>query len=186
MENKFQNAKIYKIVDNLSDMIYIGSTCKTLNQRLNGHELDYKKFRNGKYNFVTSFKILENNNYKIELIKNYPCENKQELNIAEGIEIKKAKTDGLNVVNRCIAGLTRKETVAQYCIKNRIILNEKSKEKFNCSCGGKFTYCHKLQHEESKLHQDYIKQTVINITININTVEDLKLLELEFLKTINK
>ena len=34
MMNKFENAKIYKIVDNVSDMVYIGSTCKTLQQRL--------------------------------------------------------------------------------------------------------------------------------------------------------
>ena len=33
----FQNSKIYKITDNLSDMIYIGSTCKTLEQRLKQH-----------------------------------------------------------------------------------------------------------------------------------------------------
>ena len=184
--NKFQNAKIYKIVDNTSDLIYIGSTCKTLNQRLKKHESDYKSFKAGKYHFITSFKILENNDYKIELIKLFPCQNKQELNIAEGVEIRQAKINGLNVVNKNIAGQTDKESMAQYCKKNRISLNEKAKEKFNCSCGGKFTYCHKSKHEESKKHQDYIKQTVINITININNVEDLKLLELDFLKTIAK
>jgi superfamily II DNA or RNA helicase len=35
MENKYLNAKIYKITDNTLNSIYIGSTYKTLNNRLN-------------------------------------------------------------------------------------------------------------------------------------------------------
>ena len=48
MNTNYQNAKIYKIVDNTLDNIYIGSTCKTLEQRLKSHEQDYKKFKAGK------------------------------------------------------------------------------------------------------------------------------------------
>ncbi len=82
--NKFENGKIYKITDNTTNMICVGSTCKTLKHRLKGHEYVFKCFKVGKYpNNVTVFKILENNNYKIELIKLYPCKNKQELNIEE-------------------------------------------------------------------------------------------------------
>jgi hypothetical protein len=178
--NKFQNAKIYKIIDNTSDLIYIGSTCKTLNQRLKQHEYNFKCFKLGKTNNVTSFKIIENNDYKIELIKLFPCENKQQLNIAEGFEIKQAKTNVLNVVNRCIAGLTRKETNTQHYKNNKNKINEKAKRKFNCSCGGKYTNSHKAEHEKSKLHQDYIKKPIINITVNINNVENLNLYELDF------
>ena len=100
MNSNYQNAKIYKIVDNTSDMIYIGSTCKTLEQRLKKHESDYKRFKDGKYTFITSFKILENNNYKIELVENYPCNNKQQLNLKEGKIIKQFINDKLNVVNK--------------------------------------------------------------------------------------
>ena len=64
MNTNYQNAKIYKIVDNSSDMIYVGSTFKNLQPRLNQHERDYKKFKAGKYSFVTSFKILENKNWE--------------------------------------------------------------------------------------------------------------------------
>ena len=81
----YQNSKIYKITDNLSDMIYIGSTCKTLEQRLKQHIANNKSYKAGKYpNFVTVFKILDNNDYKIELVENYPCATKQDLNIREG------------------------------------------------------------------------------------------------------
>jgi hypothetical protein len=30
------------------------------------------------------------------------------------------------------------------------------KEKFTCSCGGKYTYCHKISHSKTKIHQDYL------------------------------
>ena len=34
--NKYQSGKIYKIVDNTSDMINVGSTCLELEKRLSG------------------------------------------------------------------------------------------------------------------------------------------------------
>ena len=52
--NKFENAKIYKIVDNTSDMIYVGSTCKTLQQRLKKHENNFKHHLNVKYSVFIS------------------------------------------------------------------------------------------------------------------------------------
>ena len=48
--NKYETGKIYKIVDNTSDMIYVGSTCQTLEQRLQRHESDYRAFQAGKKN----------------------------------------------------------------------------------------------------------------------------------------
>ena len=112
--NKFQNGKIYKITDNVSDMIYVGSTCNTLQQRLYQHEADYKAFKAEKTNYRTSFKILKNDNYKIELIKFYPCENKQQINLEDGKIIKKYKNNNLNIVNRNIAGQSNKQSSAQY------------------------------------------------------------------------
>jgi len=38
------------------------------------------------------------------------------------------------------------------------IYAERRKRKFNCVCGGKFTYCHKKRHYRSKKHLDYIKK----------------------------
>ena len=183
---KFQSGKIYKIVDNTSDMVYIGSTCKTLEQRLKQHQANYKAFKAGKSNFVTVFKILQNNNYKIELIKLNPCDTKQELNKLEGQTINKLKMDGFNIINKNIAGLTRKESVAQYRQNNKIEINEKARIKHNCQCGGKYTQCSKAQHEKSIKHQNYINNTktinntgnTYNITINVNSPKDLNNLEL--------
>jgi hypothetical protein len=180
-------------VDNTSDKIYIGSTCENLQKRLYHHERSYESFKVGKSKFTTSYKIIQNNDYKIELIKLHPCENKHELNVAEGLTIKKLKSEGLNVVNRNIAGLTQKESKAQYRNNNRIKINENKKVKHNCSCSGMFTSTNKAQHLKSKKHCEFVKnQTIniagnnynINITININNIEDLENLELDFLNAI--
>ena len=157
--NKFQHAKIYKIVDNTSDKIYIGSTCENLQKRLYHHERSYESFKVGKSKYTTLFKIIQNNDYKIELIKLHPCENKHELNVAEGLTIKKLKSEGLNVINRNIAGQTQKE----YYNKNKNDINEKRNIKNVCQCTGKFTKTNKAQHLKSKKHCEFIKnQTIIN------------------------
>ena len=40
--SKYQNGKIYKIVDNTNDNVYIGSTINSLNVRLSKHETDWR------------------------------------------------------------------------------------------------------------------------------------------------
>ena len=187
MKVNYQNAKIYKIIDNVTNAIYVGSTCKTLEHRLRAHEYNFKAFKANKQNFITSFKILQNADYKIELIKLYPCTTKQELELEEGKMIKQFRNEKLNIVNKFVAGQTR----AQYYQKNKIAINEQRNQKHNCSCGGKFSQCNKLHHEKTKKHQAYINNSktiinngTLNITINLNNPEDLA--KLDFLKTVNK
>ena len=43
MNNKYQNGKIYKIVNDSIPGVYYGSTIKTLEERLRGHKNDCKK-----------------------------------------------------------------------------------------------------------------------------------------------
>jgi len=45
-------------------------------------------------------------------------------------------------------------------IRDRIyreVNKEKRKEKFNCECGGKYTYTHKIEHMKTKKHLKYIE-----------------------------
>jgi len=66
----YQNGKIYRIVCNITGKQYIGSTVSSLNTRLCQH----KKTRN-----CSSTQILDNNDYSIVLIEDYPCERKEQL-----------------------------------------------------------------------------------------------------------
>ena len=104
LRNKLNNGKIYKIVDNINQNVYIGSTCKTLKTRLTNHKGSYKLFLKGLCNNVRSFDILKNNDYKIELLENCDIKTKQELLARERFYI-----DNNECVNKIIPGRTQKE-----------------------------------------------------------------------------
>ena len=75
----YQLGKIYKLVCNTTGLVYYGSTCEpSLARRLQGHKENYNQ--GGK---ITSNQIIENNNYGIFLVENYPCDNKDELTMRE-------------------------------------------------------------------------------------------------------
>ena len=58
-ENKYSRGKIYKIICNVTGLVYVGSTCEpALARRLAGHRRSYKAYLNGKKYYVTSFKVL--------------------------------------------------------------------------------------------------------------------------------
>jgi len=100
----YNNSKIYKIICNTTGFNYIGSTCQELGKRLNKHRWDYKNKLN-----LTSCKILENNNYEIVLIENYPCKNKQELLLRERYWI-----ENLECVNNNLPIMTIDDKVIYY------------------------------------------------------------------------
>ena len=157
-QNRFSNSKVYKIVDNTTGFIYVGSTTKELNVRLSKHKSAYKSFLAGIGNYITSFKVLENNDFDIHLIRSYDFDNKIDLIAKEGYYVKK-----LNCVNKIIPGRTdaeyyidnKVEIVAKqkiYADNNRAIINIKQKAVLICACGCSYTKVHKLRHMESKKH----------------------------------
>ena len=101
----YELAKIYKLVCNKTGLTYIGSTCqKLLSQRLSGHVRNYKCWKNGKTNYVTSFKIIENNDYYMELLEAVPCSSFDELAKKE-----RHYVESIDCVNKSIPGRTNKE-----------------------------------------------------------------------------
>lgn len=104
--NKYSNSKIYKIWSpSRDDLVYYGSTYQSLSQRMAIHRNDYRKFKRGKFSKVSSFKIFEEcDDSRIELVENYPCSNKEELNSREGYYIRNN-----NCVNKVVPCRTQKE-----------------------------------------------------------------------------
>ena len=98
------HGKIYKLVCNITGDTYYGSTTQSLKERLSKHKSKYKRYLNGKINYITSFKIIENGNYKICLVEDYKCLNRKQLESIEGIYIKYNKC-----INKNIAGRTPNE-----------------------------------------------------------------------------
>jgi len=154
IDPRYQNGKIYKVVCNNTGRIYIGSTYKTLENRLYTHEKDYKRYLNDNFHYISCFDIIKDCNYTIELIKDFPCNNRTELEREEGKhQLLSISDENINCVNRYVAGRTREERLAF------------KRQKFTCPCGGKYTRTHKAEHFKSKKHQKYI--------VRINTIKQM-------------
>lgn len=109
--NRYENGKIYKIVDVGYNKCYIGSTCESLSQRMARHRAKYARYLKGhKIDTSTSYLFSEFGveNCKIELIENYPCSGIEELHKREGFYIQ-----SIECINRCVAGRNYKEWVEQ-------------------------------------------------------------------------
>jgi len=104
----YANAKVYKIWSPCGNKIYVGSTTKEyLSQRMDHHRGDYKRWKNGKRNNVSSFLLFEEygiDNCFIELLELKECISKDELSQLEGKYIRQ-----LECVNKKIEGRTKKE-----------------------------------------------------------------------------
>ena len=116
----YSQGKIYKIVDNTNGDIYVGSTCETtLAKRLSKHIQTFKTYKQGKSGYASSYKIIENDDYDIILIENYPCETRDQLHSRERHYI-----ETLPCVNLIIPTRTHKEWVQA----NKEHIQEKLKE----------------------------------------------------------
>ena len=101
----YSKGKIYAIRAPGTEEVYIGSTTLSLAQRLSGHRQYISK---GKY--CSSSRILSKEGAYIELLEDFPCERREQLNKREGELIRANPT----AVNRCIAGRTSEEGQAEY------------------------------------------------------------------------
>jgi hypothetical protein len=81
----YQKSKIYCIRSYLlPDQVYVGATTQPLSSRLSKHRHDFLRWQSGRTNFRTSFALIACGDAYIELIKNFPCNNKEELAAEEG------------------------------------------------------------------------------------------------------
>ena len=131
---------------------------------------------NASYKLWVIFDEYGVDNCKIELIEEFPCENKAQLLKREGFHIQ--STD---CVNKRVEGRTRKEyreirkddrkvylannkekiaeQTHQYWVNNKERLSERKSEKFVCEiCQGCYTRDHRTTHEKTLKHQKALSQ----------------------------
>ena len=166
----YKQGKIYKIECNVTGLIYIGSTCKKkLSQRMSEYRSNYKKYLNGKKKYYSVFKVMENKDYVIILIEDFPCNSKDQLFARE-----RYYTNEIECVNiyknqgRCLELGKKeydKERKKEYRDKNVDKIKEKRdgnknklNEKFTCSCGGKYIHCNRSRHFKTKIHLKYLEE----------------------------
>lgn len=92
-DNKYEKGTIYQIVDGGFNKRYIGSTTETLEKRMARHREHYNKYLNGcDRKLERSMMLFDEfgiDNCKMLLIKDFPCNNREELEREERKEILK-------------------------------------------------------------------------------------------------
>lgn len=167
---KYDNGKIYKLIDNTNGNIYIGSTIQSLSKRKSQHKAD------GNNKCVSKF-IIDNGDYDIILIENYPCKSKEELLMRERHYI-----ESIDCINKQLPGRTgaewyqdnkeiilekaknkvktdeRKEYEKDYALKNKDIINDKSKLWYQNNKDKKAEYDKKYRQDKKEEKQKYFRE----------------------------
>tara|TARA_R110000823_G_C15684195_1_gene474591 strand:+ start:107 stop:646 length:540 start_codon:yes stop_codon:yes gene_type:complete len=115
----YKNGKIYMIYpkcEHEEGDIYYGSTAEI---RLSARMCKHRTSKNNECCCIKLFKKYGVENCIIELVEDFPCENRQQLNKREGYYIRENKC-----INRCIAGRTHQE----YLEDNKEQIKIKTKE----------------------------------------------------------
>jgi hypothetical protein len=160
----YSKAKIYAIRAPGTDSVYIGSTVKSLSARMANHRALYKMWKDGKREHICSSKeMLEKEGCYIELIEEFSCDNKEQLNKREG-EIIRATP---NVINRNVAG----RTASEYFQEKKDIIIPKHKEWLKAN-KERVAETHKnwivanREHRNQKKRENYLKRKMTSVNVS--------------------
>ena len=158
----YENGKIYKITNDFNESIYIGSTCDTLDKRMQRHKIDKDKHPNRLlYKLMNEIGFVR---FRIELLENFPCSDKYELLQREAAHIRNSQ----NLLNSEIPGRTEKEWYQdnkemkkskskEYYDLHKAEILQKYSEKIICLCGLESSRFHLTRHMKSKKHHELLK-----------------------------
>ncbi len=148
--SRYANGKIYKLVNNADNEIYIGSTCVPLHKRFYKHKTDGTKFPERKvYKHLTGIGWDE---VKIILIESFPCENKMELEKRERYYIDKL-SPSLNT--------TLRPTITEQERNTRILLQSQKIRSIVYLCETCQVTClqtHKSRHNKTTKHLNMVAE----------------------------
>ena len=151
-------AKIYKIVNDVDDKIYIGSTRQPLYKRINQHRVRFR----GNYKFQYSSRILFEkygiDNCSIVLIEEVDVKNIEEQRKIEREWYDRLKANAVNILLPCITNEEKIEQRKLYWDNAKI--KEKRKEQYKVQ---RLTQIYKDKHNERhkkyrETHADEIKE----------------------------
>ena len=114
--------KIYRITNPNNAKYYIGSTILPLEKRLEQHKRSKASYDKGNKSArkLASFELLEGGS--IELLKNYPCNNRRQLQKEEGELIRNHKE---SITNFFVAGVSLHDFYKAYGVMKMINKNFK-------------------------------------------------------------
>ena len=115
----YNNGKIYKIYNTITDDIYIGATTQLLCERMRGHRQVYKATKNINNKLYQHFNKYGKDKFYIMLLENVKCNSKEELTQKEREYIIKLKP----LLNITVEG----RTAQQYYEDNKDKIAEQHK-----------------------------------------------------------
>lgn len=170
-KNPFKSCSIYIIKSKHTDMVYIGSTRRSLKSRFMLHKSGYKKWINNSGNYVTVYDILKHDDAFIEPLETVSCRNDIELKQKEREYYEKYKS---KCINKNRPHTTDEEKAIQRKHFNdrnnpiyNAINNTKGREQYYCSKCDKH-----IQIRYKKKHEETVKHTYALIIENIDITED--------------
>ena len=165
----YSKGKIYKIQNKFKpELFYIGSTAQILNERVRIHKRDSKTINSRLYNVIRHTGGFEN--YTITLIKDFACNDKDELHKEEQVYIN-ALQPTLNTNNAYTNRQdymkeyyennkeklkeyyeNNKEKMKEYYENNKEEINKKISVPITCECGAITTKNSISRHKKTKKH----------------------------------
>jgi len=120
MDERYQNGKIYKLTCDDPTMVYYGSTIKTLERRLSLHKTPSNK--------TVSRHMRDIGGLQIELIEDYPCNSKKELEQREQYFI-----DNNECINYYSAFVTDEQRLQRHkeCVKTYHAENKEKRKEYH-------------------------------------------------------
>ena len=163
MKVDYSQGKIYKITNDYNDDIYIGSTCDTLVKRFSKHKKDINNEEKKHRKLYVLMNEIGFDRFRIQLICDYPCEDKYQLRQKEGEYIRQMGTLNLRIEGRTYTQYNHdnRDKNREYAKKNydenKDEINEKRKEKTTCECGCVVARSNLLRHKKLQKHLELIK-----------------------------
>ena len=147
----YQNGKIYCIRNDVDDDIHVGSTTQPLSKRMAWHRNKSTTEKGRKYMKICR-KMFEYgfDNFYIELIEEYPCENVEQLHKREGEIIREWKP----ILNKKIEGRTRQE----YYDDNKEKIKDNAKHYYQENKDKILVYHKKYREDNKEYLKEYDKQ----------------------------
>ena len=185
--NRYNNAKIYKLFEEETGYFYIGSTCQSLSKRYYTHKCD--AIRQPERKVYKCYNSLGWENVKITLIEEHFLDNKEQLlreenrviemylndekclNSKRAIfneeEYKKEQNIKHKIYNKNNPERYKqwnhtyyeknKDKLKNYYDENRESVLQRMNERYICGCGAENSHCNRRRHERSKKHQTWLK-----------------------------
>jgi len=124
--------RIYIIRSTCTTDVYIGSTDRTLRNRLQMHESDFRRHLDEKYNYVTSFELICQDDYRIELLEEIQYDEDSEL-VAKEQQYINADPHCVNKqlsINITPEALRRRDYLRAWHMANRERRNENKRNRY--------------------------------------------------------